>query len=271
MAKIELDKYYTSDEIAKYCVEKTNEIIGQGNIIEYIEPSAGGGVFLKYLNKPFVAYDVVPEGENIVQQDFLNLNEEYKEGRCIIGNPPYGSHNTLATRFYKKSTLLGDYISFILPISQLNNNYELFDFDLIYSEDLGVKLYSNREVHCCLNIYKRPSSKKLNKKPKFKLNDVEIRDYRRNRDSTHVKTRKENFNYDIRICIFGSSIGKEVQFEGQYVKESCIKINNDMFKSKLINIIKNANWCDIYNMTKSPNLSNWMIYKYIKEQMPELN
>ena len=43
MAKIELDKYYTSDDLAKYCVEKTKEIIGEENITEYLEPSAGSG------------------------------------------------------------------------------------------------------------------------------------------------------------------------------------------------------------------------------------
>ena len=28
--------------------------------------------------------------------------------------------------------------------------------NLIYSEDLGIKQYSNINVHCCLNIYKKP-------------------------------------------------------------------------------------------------------------------
>ena len=56
MAKIKLDKYYTSPELAKYCVEKTREIIGNDNITEYIEPSAGSGVFLDYLDKPYLAY-----------------------------------------------------------------------------------------------------------------------------------------------------------------------------------------------------------------------
>ena len=51
MSKIELDKYYTPDDLAKYCVEKTKEIIGEENITEYLEPSAGSGVFLKYLDK----------------------------------------------------------------------------------------------------------------------------------------------------------------------------------------------------------------------------
>lgn len=30
------------------------------------------------------------------------------------------------------------YIAFIQPISQLNNNLQMYEFDLIYSEDLGI-------------------------------------------------------------------------------------------------------------------------------------
>ena len=64
MAKIQNDKYYTSPELAKYCVEKTKEIIGEDNIVEYVEPSAGSGVFLDYLDKPYLAYDIEPEDES---------------------------------------------------------------------------------------------------------------------------------------------------------------------------------------------------------------
>ena len=115
MAKIELDKYYTSPELAKYCVEKTKEIIGSENITEYIEPSAGNGVFLDYLDKPYLAYDIEPEDERIIRQDYLELELEYKKGRCVIGNPPYGNKNLLSVKFFRKSVKLGEYISFILP------------------------------------------------------------------------------------------------------------------------------------------------------------
>lgn len=84
-----------------------------------------------------------------------------------MATPPFGIKNTLSVQFYKKSILLGDYIVFILPISQYKNNQQMFDFDLIYSEDLGIRKYSDRDVHCCLNIYKR-NPNGLNKKPKTK-------------------------------------------------------------------------------------------------------
>ena len=228
IAKIKLDKYYTSPELAKYCVEKTKEIIGSENITEYIEPSAGSGVFLDYLDKPYLACDIEPEDERVNKQDYLSLDLEYKKGRCIIGNPPYGSRGNLITSFYKKSIQLGDYISFILPISQLNNNIKLYEYELVYSENLGIHKYSNKDIYCCLNIYKRPIDR-LNKKPNYKLKDIEIReDITSSNPKRNKRVKKEDFDYDIRICFWGS-IGKEVEYERQYTHEFCIKINNNIY------------------------------------------
>lgn len=262
--KIINDKYYTSDNLAKYCLNKTKEIIGYENIIEYIEPSAGSGVFLDYLDKPYLAYDIEPEDNRIIKQDFLDLNLEYKKGRCIIGNPPYGRTMNLAVQFFKKSIILGDYISFILPISQLNNNYRIFEFDLIYSEDLGEKLYSNIKVHCCLNIYKRPINNKLNNRPNYKLKDILIENYDRERNGI------KNINdFDIAICSFGN-IGEVIKKENTYCQELYIKIRNLEYRDIIIDLIKNTNWKKLYTHTKTPKLQIWQIYKYIKEQIPEI-
>lgn len=162
---------------------------------------------------------------------------------------------------------MGDYFSFILPISQFNNNYELHDFNLVYSEDLGKRKYSNREVHCGLNIYQRDANG-LKQKPKYNFNDVYVTKYRRNRISTHKRTKFEICKYDLRICGFGSAIGKEVEYEGQYNSEYVIVCKNH--KNKIVNILKNTNWVEKYKMTATPNLTSWMIYETIKEQIPQL-
>ncbi len=261
MAKIELDKYYTSPDLAEYIVNKTKEIIGKENITEYIEPSAGAGVFLNYLDKPYMAYDIEPENNNIIKQDFLTLDLEYKKGRCIIGNPPFGNRNVLSVQFYKKSIQIGDYISFILPISQLNNNQQMYEFDLIYSKDLKKQMYTDREVHCCFNIYKRPINE-LNKKPKYKLIDIEIIEIRQNNKVVN--------DYDYRICNFGAATGKEVEYAGKYAHELAIKIHNNKFKNDILKIMKNTQWNKIYHMTSTPALYQWQIYKYLKEQIPEI-
>ena len=267
MAKINLDKYYTPADLAEYCVKKTKEVIGEENITEWLEPSAGAGVFLPYLDNNYLAFDIEPEADNIERKNYLELDLSYFKGRCVIGNPPYGRALNLAKQFYKKAIKQGDSISFILPISQLKNNYELFDFDLIYSENLGKRMYSGRKVHCVLNIYKRGVNG-LNKKPKYNFKDVEIRDYRRDRISSHSRSSYDVFKYDLRICAFGSSVGIICEYEGQYVKEMSIKIND---KNKGIKTaILNADFKQIYDMTASPNLTYWQIYEYLREQIPQL-
>ena len=170
--KLHLDKYYTPDTIAKYIVDKTNKIVGIENITEYIEPSAGSGVFLKYLDKPYQAYDIEPEHDNVQLQDYLMLNVEYKQGRCVIGNPPYGSPLNLAKAFCNKSFEIAEYVSFILPISQLKNTQTIYKYDLIHSEDLGKQNYSGIDVHCCFNIYKRPASGKFNNIQRFRDSEI---------------------------------------------------------------------------------------------------
>ena len=98
--KLYLDKYYTQPDLAEYCVNKTKEIIGSNNISEYLEPSAGTGVFLQFLDKPYLAYDIEPFGNNIEKQDYLKLQLPYKIGRCVIGNPPYGKGNYKSVQFF---------------------------------------------------------------------------------------------------------------------------------------------------------------------------
>ena len=267
MSKIVNDKYYTMPDLAKYCINKTKEIIGEDNITEYVEPSAGAGVFLDVFDdiniSNYKAYDIEPEDNKnrIAKQDYLTLDLEYKKGRCVIGNPPFGTRNTLSVKFYKKSILLGDYITFILPISQLNNNMYMYEFDLVYSEDLGKRIYSDRKIHCCLNIYRRNPSG-LNKKPNFDLKDVTLKGVSRGK-SRNDKVPNE---YDFSICGFGN-IGKICEYENQYCQQIYFIINNKEYKDRILELMQNINWKELYSMTATPKLNHWMIYKYIKEQI----
>ena len=79
------------------------------------------------------------------------------------------------------------------------------------------------------------------------------------------------FNYDIRICGWGAAMGKQVEYPNQYVKEFCIKINNIKLQTKIIKLILNTKWSEKYPMIATPNLLQWQVYKYIKEQIPEIN
>lgn len=266
MAKINLDKYYTPSDLAEYCVQKTKEIIGEENITEWLEPSAGAGVFLPYLDNNYLAFDIEPESNNIEQKDYLELELPYLKGRCIIGNPPYGKGNYTSVKFFKKAITQGDYVSFILPISQLNNNMYMYEFDMVYSEDLGKRTYTDRKVHCVLNIYKR-NANGLNPKPNFDLTDVDLRGV------ATGKSRNDKIppNYDFSVCGFGASVGKICEEEGQYCQQIYFTINNKKFKNEIKELIENVDWKTLYGMTATPKLKHWMINKYLKEQIPELN
>ncbi len=268
IAKIELDKYYTSKDLAKYCIDKTYEIIGEENISEVIEPSAGNGSFSLQIPSLCWAYDIEPEHETIIKQDFLELDVNYLYGRLAIGNPPYGRGNSLAMAFYKKCVKICDYVAFILPISQLNNNVQLYDFDLIYSEDLGEQIYSNRKLQCCFNIYKRPSNGNLNPKPNYKLKDVEIVEYRRDGREINIP-----LNYDYAMGSFGAGcVGKQVDNIGKYALECYFYIKNPVIKDKVLDVLKNTDWKLICKgISGTYRLPQWKIYKYLKEQIQEIS
>lgn len=267
--KIVNDKYYTDSSLAEYLVSRFEEVVGVDNVTEYVEPSAGSGAFLQYLiHKPFLAYDIEPEHEIITKQDFLELDLPYKEGRAFIGNPPFGRVNNLAKKFCNKCFESGDYVGFIMPISQLNNVESIYKFDLIYSEDLGNVKYSERVIRTCFNIYKRPIN--INKFKKIKNSKIiEIQEAIRSKNPKRNRVVK-NFDYDIAICAWGRSIGKPILYEGQYAKEFYIKIKNKEFKEQVLEIIKNAKWEEIYPMTAAPSLLQWQVYKYVEEKIKDV-
>ncbi len=213
--KLHLDQYYTSDDVAQYCIDKTYSVIGKDNISCVIEPSAGTGVFSKKIHY-CIAYDIEPKDNSVVQADFLSLDIPYTNGCLVIGNPPFGSRGNLMQKFCKHSFTFADYVAFILPVNQLNNTASIYQFDLMHSEDLGVKEYSGKKVHCCFNIYKRPLNG-LNSKPDYKTEVIEVREVREVIKIQNPKCNKEldDFQYDIAICTWGAATGKECSV-GQY-------------------------------------------------------
>jgi hypothetical protein len=259
--KIDLDKYYTNEGIVNHCIKVVDEL--GIDYTEVIEPSAGNGAFsLKIPN--CIAYDIAPEHESVIEQDFLKLELPYKENRLIIGNPPFGSRNSLSVKFFKHSVDMCDYIAFILPVSQYNNNQQMYEFDLIYSEVLPLIEFSGRELLCCFNIYKRPKNGLNKTKINYKLNDVTILEWRRG------GTYEIPLSYDLGICSWGASIGKEIKEQGQFALENYIIVNKPELKEKIIKLLLEVDWCDLYPNIATPRLGQWKIYKYLKEQIPAL-
>ena len=244
---IELDKFYTPKQVAKDCIDTFWRTCF--DITEIIEPSAGNGAFSLQIPN-CIAYDLEPEHESIIRQDFLKLDLPYKYGRLIIGNPPFGDRNNLARSFYKKATELGDAIAFILPISQLNNSDSLYEFDLIKSVDLGVLEYSGMKIHCCFNIYTRPKNG-LNSKPNLKIDWIKI--YRDDQDGY------ESVEYDFAICRRGN-VGT-LRIERLETQTYKIKVMDSSKIEEVKNKILNFDWHNFKKHQSAPSLSKNDIYR----------
>lgn len=268
MSKIENDKYYTPISVANDCWNKVLKVIGEENISEVIEPSVGNGAFLNHPTQiVHFAYDIAPECTSTITQifkeDYLTANINYLHGRLIIGNPPYGRCLTMAQKFYKKSIQIADYIAFILPISQLNNTNSMYEFDLIYSEDLGKIHFTDRDLHCCFNIYKRPINGILHNKSSMKLKDITI--YRQDCKDYNNK------DFDIRMCYWGDgTAGKILKSNEHYSAEYKIKVNNEVLKEDIINCLTTFNWKNYLNCIAMRKIQQFHIIKVLKENVPNI-
>jgi len=172
-----IDKYYTKIDVVQLCINliKNNITIDKNDII--IEPSAGNGSFIDEIKKiadNYYFYDIEPENEEIIKQDFLNLsfNNPFNKNIHIIGNPPFGRQSSLAIKFIRKASLIAFSISFILPKSfkkeSLKNKIPL-NFHLISEIDLPEKsfLINDREIDvpCIFQIWiKKDYNRPINNK-----------------------------------------------------------------------------------------------------------
>lgn len=259
MPKIDKDKYYTEETLAQYCVDKTFEVLGT-DWNRIIEPSAGAGAYLKYLPKNTLAYDIAPEAEGIEIADYREVKLPYLERSLVIGNPPFGRANKLSVQFIKASMLHSDYVSFIQPISQLNQNRTMKDTELVYSEDLGTLQYSGRNVHCCLNIYHKC---KDGHKQNFDIPGIiECRHIFRSGKYQHSDDIL-NYPWDFRVSAWGSihllspdeTCPNEVVFKAE-----------DSIKNWLEKKLKECNYQELLSCVSTPNLPAWRLRKWLKEE-----
>lgn len=160
-----LDKFYTKNEIVQKIIKNLLEDVF------IIEPSAGNGAFIKELKNEYIAFDILPEYENIINADFLeiNINGYIPRNKKIIslGNPPFGKQANLAVKFFNKCAEFSDEIWFIVPrtfqkksIHRRLNKY----FYLIEEYNLPENsfLFKNKEynVTCCFQKWIKCNEKR---------------------------------------------------------------------------------------------------------------
>lgn len=139
----------------------------------------------------------------------------------------------------------------------------MYEFDLIHSEDLGKHTYTDRDLHCCFNIYRRPENGELNKKPTTRLKDISI--YRQ--DSKNYKDRV----FDIRMCYWGDGTAGKILKDGEnYSAEYKIKVNNQKLKEKVTHALIDFNWKEYLNCIAMRKIQQFHIVNVLRKEIPEI-
>lgn len=242
----------------------------------------------KYQNKPYTRYSIqyhlnkkdwdntiyykkpiLEQYNGFVYCVTLNKNGFFLVRRnnkiCFSDN----CRNSLSIKFYNKCCEIGDYIAFVQPISQYKNNLQMYRFDLIYSEDLGMISYSDRELHCCFNIYKRNDSGQFNPKPDFTLKDITIIEHRRKNGDYQTAANKEvDPNYDYAICNWGNgSLGKVPEYVGQYAQEVYLYCHKKEYLQQMLDLLEYNTIRKYVNSISGKKISVMRLYKYLKDNI----
>lgn len=163
------DKYYTNNNVVKLCYKLFNKFIKVSKNDLVIEPSAGNGAFIKYLNKynNKLYYDIKPEHKDIIKKNYLKINykkllKKYDKIH-VIGNPPFGKKSSMALKFIKHSCKFCDTFSFILPKSfdkYFMKKTVPLNFHLIKSCDLPDNSF-NLPIKCIFQIWIKKNKKRI--------------------------------------------------------------------------------------------------------------
>jgi len=134
----EKDQFFTDSDTARYCFNKTLEILDSKGIdasqYHFIEPSAGDGSFFNVLpEERRTGIDIEPRAEGVIVADFLTWTPQTTKN-IVIGNPPFGLRGHLALKFINHAETFADFVCFIVP--------QLFDSEGKGSCKSRVKGYS---------------------------------------------------------------------------------------------------------------------------------
>ena len=256
------DKFYTKRDISKLCIDMLN--LSDFDLI--IEPSAGNGSFSKQIEN-CIAYDLVPEDESIIQQDFFELDiTQFNDKKVLtIGNPPFGVQNNLAISFFNKAAKYSDTIAFILPKSFMKESIQK-KLDLNFHLEKFIELPYNSfilngeeyGVNCIFQIWKKKNTKRIVKQKIFCYSYIEF----------------GNVNdFDFIVRRVGGNAGKAyILKEGETVSTQSnyfIKNKTSLSNEALVNII-NGIKMDAVNYSVGPrSLSKIELIEYLEKEFNE--
>ena len=161
------DQYYTKFSVAKQCVDQILRLFPHTNSYQWIEPSAGNGVFLRALPDSItdkLGIDIDPKSAEVQRADFLTWSPTTPSPgpRVFFGNPPFGRQGSLAKSFIKHSAAHAQIIAFILPRSfvkpSMSKAFPLA-FHCVYTADIDKNAFevndNSYDVPCVFQIWEK--------------------------------------------------------------------------------------------------------------------
>jgi len=169
------DQYYTKESVAKKCVDQIRAALPHTDAYQWIEPSAGNGVFLRVLPTTFdrLGLDLEPKSPIVQQVDFLTWTPPTGSvKRIFFGNPPFGRQGSLAKSFIKHAARYADAIAFILPRSfvkaSMSRAFPL-EFHCLLSEELEKNAFevnsAEYDVPCVFQLWEKRSTPRILTEP----------------------------------------------------------------------------------------------------------
>jgi hypothetical protein len=158
------DQFYTSEQVAKTCIQDIMRLCPFTSSYLWVEPSAGNGSFLHHIPPAFkkIGIDLDPKAKDILQHDYLTWEPPVTDDIIVYGNPPFGRQSSLAKSFISKSCKFAKIIAFILPKSftkqSMINAFSL-KFHLILSVELEKDSFvingDKHDVPCVFQIWQK--------------------------------------------------------------------------------------------------------------------
>jgi hypothetical protein len=158
------DQFYTSESVAKTCIQSIISLFPFTATYLWIEPSAGNGSFLHNIPASYqkIGLDLDPKAKDIIKQDYLKWEPPSNTDIIVFGNPPFGRQSSLAKAFISKSCEFAKIIAFILPKSftkpSMFNAFKL-KFHLVQSVELEKDSFvingAKYDVPCVFQIWQK--------------------------------------------------------------------------------------------------------------------
>lgn len=117
-----LDQHFTPDEFATHIARSVVNRYDPCRVRRYIEPSAGGGAFVRALvdagvsRGQITSIDLDPDLAPDLVGDFLAYQTP---ADLVIGNPPFGRNGATAHAFVRHALELAPVVVFVMPLSAL--------------------------------------------------------------------------------------------------------------------------------------------------------